>query len=72
MHCVIVETFAVSKCSAATDAPFTFVMFREGELPEVPVLDPVQDVFVPDDSEFTCELPYSVHCAFSAATRPLR
>ena len=52
MHCVLIETFAVGKCSAATYTPLTFVVFGEGELPEIPVLDPVQDVFVPDNSEF--------------------
>ena len=52
VHCILGETFAVSKCSAATETPFTFVMFMEGELPEIPVLDPIQDVFVPDNSEF--------------------
>lgn len=52
MHCILIETFAVSKCSGATETPISFVVFREGELPEIPVLDPVKDVFVPDNSEF--------------------
>ena len=52
MHCILIETFAVSKCSAATETPISFVVFGEGELPEIPVLDPVKDVFVPDNSEF--------------------
>jgi len=51
VHCIFVETFAVSKCSAATETPLTFVAFGEGKLPEIPVLDPVKDVFVPDNLE---------------------
>jgi len=51
VHGVLFETFAVSKCSAATETPLTFVVFREDELFEIPVLDPVKDVFVPDNLE---------------------
>ena len=57
MHCLSVDAVAPIEWAATPKTLLVFVMFGVCELPEVPVLNPVKDVFVPDDSEFICEFP---------------
>ena len=57
MHCLSVDAVAPIEWAATPKTLLVFVMFGVCELPEVPVLNPIKDVFVPDDSEFICEFP---------------